>query len=430
MTTPEIKLPSLTVRQIVQATLLVLLVAAAFYFLYHFHQVFLTFFVAIVLSTAIRPIIQFLYKLGVPKEIGVILIYLLLVLLIVAVILLLLPLVIRQSNLVIDTIPDTYQEIHQGMLENPNFFVWRLASELPENINLAPTPAPAEGEEAVIETVGHNLELIGLGARGIFITFAVLILAFYWTLDGEKNRTALIMIVPFERRESAREVVMEIQARLGAFVRGEALLGGIIGLLSFIAYTLIGLPYTFALAVMAGIMETVPVIGPILGAIPAVIVAYTVDPSKVLWVLLATAVIQQLENNFLVPRVMKQSVGVNPLVTLLALSAFGSLFGILGAVVAIPLAAVIQYLLDRFVLNTAVPDENTIPGRDRASVLRYEVQELTRDIRKSIRSKEIEPNEESDEVEDTIEAIAADLDALLTKSTQSEHPNNREDKVP
>jgi predicted PurR-regulated permease PerM len=416
MTTPEIKIPQLTIRQIAQATLLVLLAAAAFYFVYRFHQVFLTLFVAIVLSTAIGPTVQYLNKLGLPKEIGIILVYILLVLLIATVVILLLPLVVEQSNLLVESIPETYQEVREEMLGHPNFFVWRLATELPESINLAPAPEPVEGEEAVIENVGQNLELLGLGARSIFIAFAALVLAFYWTLDRQKNITALLMLVPFEHRESAREITGEIQSRLGAFVRGQALLGLIIGTLSFVAYLLIGLPYSLALAIVAGIMETVPVLGPILGAIPAIIVAYTVDPGKVLWVLLATAVIQQLENNLLVPRVMKRSVGVNPLVTLLALSAFGSLFGILGAVVAIPLAAIIQYLLDRFVLNATVADETTIAGRDRASVLRYEVQELTRDIRNTIRRKEVEPDAESDEVdevEDTIEAIAADLDSAL-----------------
>lgn len=419
MTTPEIKIPRLTIRQVVQATLVVLLVAAAFYFLYRFHQVFLTLFVAIVLSTAIRPIVQFLHKLRVPKDVGVILVYILLIVLIAAVVILLLPLVIEQSNLVVDSVPEIYGEVRENMLEHPNFFVWRVAIELPESISLTPAPETAEGEAEVIETVGQNLELIGLGARAIFIAFAALVLAFYWTLDGEKNKTAMLMVVPYEHRESAREITNEIQAMLGAFVRGQALLGIIIGGLSFVAYTIIGLPYTLALAIVAGIMETVPVLGPFLGAIPAIVVAYSVDPSMVLWVLLATAVIQQLENNLLVPRVMKSSVGVNPLVTLLALSAFGSLFGILGAVVAIPLAAIIQYLLDRFVISSSVADESSIAGRDRASVLRYEVQELTKDIRKTIRRKEVEADDESDEVEDTIEAIAADLDSALAANREA-----------
>jgi predicted PurR-regulated permease PerM len=394
------------------------MVAAVFYFLYRFHQVFLTLFVAIVISTAIRPFVRFLNNRGISKEIGIILVYLLLLMLILTGIILLVPLIAQQSALIINIIPETYHQIREGMLGHPNFFVWRIATELPENLNLSPAPGPPEGED-VIENVGHNLELIGLGARSIFISFAALALAFYWTLDGQKNRTAILLLVPLEHRESARQLTAEMQVRLGAFVRGQALLGLIIGSLSFVAYTIIGLPYTLALAIVAGIMETVPVLGPILGAIPALIVAYTVDPSKAIWVFVATAVIQQLENNLLVPRVMKRAVGVNPLVTLLALTAFGSLFGILGAVVAIPLAAIIQLLLDRFVLTTAVPDESDFVGRDKASVLQYEVQELIKDIRSSVRQKQSQSEEETDQVQDMIEAIALDLDnALARKRSQ------------
>lgn len=418
MATPEIKIPRLTFRQMFQATMTVLLVAGAFYFVYRFHQVFLAMFVAIVFSTAIQPVVQILSKRGVPKEIGIILVYIFIIVFLVSGILLLVPLVAQQSDLIVDTIPETYEQIRETMLGHPNFFIWRIATELPESITLSPAPPieeVPEGED-VIENVGNNLELIGLIARSIFITFGALVLAFYWTLDGQKNKTALLLVVPIEHREKAREVTAEIQARLGAFVRGQALLAGIIGTLSFVAYLIIGLPYALALAIVAGIMETVPVLGPILGAIPALIVAYTVDPDKVLWVLLATVIIQQLENNILVPRVMKRAVGVNPLVTLLALTAFGSLFGILGAVVAIPLAAIIQLLLDRFVLGSAVPDETDIAGRDRASVLRYEVQELIKDIRSSVRQKETASDDETDQVEDIIEAIAIELDNALTAS--------------
>jgi hypothetical protein len=118
---------------------------------------------------------------------------------------------------------------------------------------------------------------------------------------------------------------------------------------------------------------------------------------------------------------MKRAVGVNPLVTLLALSAFGSLFGILGAVVAIPLAAIIQLLLDRFVIASAIPDDKDIVGRDKASLIRYETQELIKDIRSSVRQKPSESDEESDQLEDQIEAIALDLNAVLLTARETEN---------
>jgi predicted PurR-regulated permease PerM len=122
---------------------------------------------------------------------------------------------------------------------------------------------------------------------------------------------------------------------------------------AFIAYLLIGLPYTLVLAIFAGVMEMVPIFGPALGAIPALSVALSIDPGKAIWVVVATILIQMLENVFLVPRIMKSSTGVNPIIVLLSLIAFGSVFGFAGALLALPLAAIIQLFVSRVVLLAA-----------------------------------------------------------------------------
>jgi hypothetical protein len=109
-------------------------------------------------------------------------------------------------------------------------------------------------------------------------------------------------------------------------------------------------------------MEMVPIFGPALGAIPALFVALSIDPSKAIWVVIATVIIQGLENAVLVPRIMKHSVGVNPIITLLSLIAFGSVFGFVGALLALPLAAIIQLLVSRVVLTAA---ENTRKAQEK-----------------------------------------------------------------
>ena len=114
---------------------------------------------------------------------------------------------------------------------------------------------------------------------------------------------------------------------------------------------MIGLPSPLVLGLLAGVFEAVPVVGPILGAVLPVLLALSVDPSKVIWVVVATIVIQQAEGHLLVPRVMDKAVGVSPIVTILAILAFSTLFGLPGAVLAIPLAALIQILLNYAVLQ-------------------------------------------------------------------------------
>jgi hypothetical protein len=169
-------------------------------------------------------------------------------------------------------------------------------------------------------------------------------------------------------------------------------------------------------------MEVVPLVGPFLGAIPAALVALSISPEKLIWVIVATTIIQQLENNLLVPRIMNRTVGVNPFVTLLSLFAFSLLFGVAGALMAIPVAAIIQLVLNQFVFGPAQVEIEISQGRDLVSRLRYEAQDLIFDLRKQTRNKQGASEEDSGEVEhlmDEIETITASLDGLLSSTPQA-----------
>jgi predicted PurR-regulated permease PerM len=221
------------------------------------------------------------------------------------------------------------------------------------------------------------------------------------------------------------ELVLAMEAKVASYVLGQGLLCLAIGLLSLLAYLLIGLPNALVLALLAGVLEAVPLIGPLLGAIPAGLVALSVGPDKLIWVILATVVIQQLENSLLVPRIMRMAVGVNPFVTLLALAAFGSLFGIAGALMAIPLAAIIQLVLERFLFHPEAMEPEASPGRDQASRLRYEAQDLAQDLRKQARLKKRGSElriKQIDEVMDEIETLTTDLDTLLAQASSMDAP--------
>jgi predicted PurR-regulated permease PerM len=198
---------------------------------------------------------------------------------------------------------------------------------------------------------------------------------------------------------------------------GQGLLCLSIGAMALAAYQVIGIPYALVLAVIAAIMEAVPVVGPILGAIPALLVAFSYDPEKAVLVLLASLLIQGLENYLLVPRVMKRSVGVNPLVVLLSIAAFTSLFGLAGAILSIPIAAIIQLTIDRFVIKPVWADFPVSDGRGQVSLLRYEAHNLAEDMRKQLRQGE-HLESQADDMVDSLEAIARDLDQLLAETEQ------------
>jgi predicted PurR-regulated permease PerM len=209
-----------------------------------------------------------------------------------------------------------------------------------------------------------------------------------------------------------------MESKVGSYVAGQSILCLVIGTISLVFYLLIGLPNALVLALIAGLFEAIPLIGPVIGAIPAGVIALSIAPSKLVWVVVATLVIQQMEASFLVPRIMRKAVGVNPFISLLAIFAFSSLFGVAGAIMAIPIAAILQLILDHFVFHPSAMEPETSTDRDHASRLRYEAQGLAQDLQKQARltkggsAKRVQ---QIDHVMDEIEAITTDLDALLSQ---------------
>ena len=372
-------------------------------------------FLAMVISTAINPAVAWLRRRGLPSGAGVVLLYVSLLVLIVGVILLVVPLVTVQAPTIVAAFASLYSTGLAQLQQSPNALVRGVAGQFPAT--LQPVLPTASGTDTLGAVTGL-LAYLGLVGNGLFIGIAVLVLAFYWTLDRDRLVRWLLLFVPMEHRDPARLLFEASEAKVGAYIRGVALLCSIVGVLALGAYWLIGLPNALLLGLLAGLLEVVPVIGPALGALPAVAVALTGQPGQVVWVLAAVGAIQLVENTFLAPRVMGHTVGVNPVVTLLSLAAFGTLFGLPGALMAVPIAAVIQLLLDQFVLGPAATDRPMPPGRDRLSVLRLDTQELVQDIRKQARQKPEQAGAENgEELEDKLEALAADLEQLLAQTT-------------
>jgi predicted PurR-regulated permease PerM len=408
-------------RQIILATLTVTAVALFCIFLFRFSQMLIILFAAIIISIALQPIVNYLKRRHISPLISVLIIYVLLILAIVTFLWLGAPLLTQQVATVRENATVTYETIRRMLIDNTsNLIIKRLAVQMPETLATSQTAvAPMEGEEALSAAaqVAIWLSQITNVTLGILATFT---LALYWTVESGRIKQTFFVIVPMRHRDEVRQLVATIEQIVSSYVLGQGVLVLAVGTLALIAYLILGLPYAFFLAIIAGIMEAVPLIGPFLGAVPATIIAFSISPLTAVLVIVATLVIQQIENSVLVPRVMARAVGIRPLVSLLSLFAFGSLFGVPGALIAIPLAAVIQLLLDRYLLTPNTSEHISRQGRDEASLLRYKTQDLVNDIRQQIRRKEDVATAATDQIEDSIETIALDLDSLLSKYTNEQ----------
>jgi predicted PurR-regulated permease PerM len=412
-----------TFRRVVWATLILVFVALGFWFLYRFNQVVFMLFVAIVLGTVIRPIVTWLHKRGLSQTLAAILVFILLILLIIGFVLLLFPLIYQQVSTISTEIPNYYQSLRQWLVTNSNQLILGLSQYLPTTLPSL-IPIQQTGPQILV-SADQALGYLGSAAQVIFITTAILLLSFYWTLAGPRTIQSLLRLVPKERRESISDLVFAMESKVGSYVAGQGVLCLAIGIMSLVAYLIIGLPNVLVLAFIAGVLEVVPMIGPLLGAIPAGIIALSIAPSRVIWIIVATIIIHQSENYLLVPRVMRKAVGVNPFVALLSIFAFTSLFGIGGTLMAIPMAAIIQLLLDHFVFNPAVREEQVSAGRDIASRLRYETHNLAQNLGRQARLQKrgsAQQVKQIDQVMDEIESITTDLDALLAEIHISDKP--------
>jgi predicted PurR-regulated permease PerM len=403
-----------TTRQVVLATLFVVAVGAVFFLLFRFSQIIFILVVAIVLGTAIRPAVDWLNRRGFSRPTGVILVYLGLFSLAGMLVLLAFPMFSDQIAAIQKNLPVYYANLSNSLLNSSILVVQQIGIRLSNTTPQAPPDAGGDPAKA-LDQVAQSLTYVNLVGRSLLTLTAVFILAFYWTNESDRAMRNLLLLSPPKVREQIRLLLNDIEAKVGAFIFGESLLCLAIGGMALIAYLSIGLPYALVLAVIAGLLEIVPLFGPLLGAAPAFAIALSIDPTKAVWVAISGIAIHGLENYVLAPRVMRHSVGVHPLITLLALTAFTTLLGLGGALLAVPMAAILQLLANRFIFNRDC--ERVLEGRDQLNLLRYEAQNLAQDARKQLRHiRGLDGREEI--IVNHLEAISSDLEKALARSEQ------------
>lgn len=289
--------------------------------LYQIKDLILILFVALILMSALTPIVNFLTKMKLPKALAILLTYIvLLTIFIFTLTVSFTPLINETTHLVLTITPAVAELLRVGQFDTSI-----LQSE-------------------VSKFSGNILTFTKAIFDNIVTLIFLFVFTFYLLLEKtslEKHTAAL-----FGRQETrVAKILKEIEEKLGNWLRGQLLLSIIIGSLVYIGLFILQIPYALPIAILAGLLEVVPVIGPILSAIPATILALTVSPVLAAGVAAMYFVIQQMENHIIVPQVMRKAVGLNPLIVILAISIGGRLLGIGGALLAVPIAVVVQIIV-------------------------------------------------------------------------------------
>ena len=222
----------------------------------------------------------------------------------------------------------------------------------PVTISEAVEAAPGTKTDAVTKVVGA----LGNVAGGIFGIFTILILTFYMLIDSWSLREQLLYLFPRRHRARIDAASREAMTKVSAWLGGQLLLAAVIGVTSAIGLWALGVPFFYVLALVSAVGEMIPVVGPILSAIPAIAVASTVSGKTVLFVVIFFLLQQQLENHILVPKIMSRQVGVSAVTVIIALLIGGSLLGIVGALLAVPTAAILQVVVAEFISHAPKPE--------------------------------------------------------------------------
>lgn len=317
-------------------TLLLLLVG---YVVYRLGPIIAILVVAGILMISLENTIQKLMKFTlfnrpIPRSLAVIMVYALLILFMVVVLTIGVPPVISQGQKLIQNLI-----VILDQFKLTNSVDLSLASLLPQFSSVS------GGVIAATISIFNNIATV----------FSVLVISIYLSLDWPNLKKKFFGVIPEKYKDEVEHTVKDVETSVGHWLKGEATLMTIVGTLSFAGLVALEVDFALALAIIAGVLEAVPMIGPLVAAVIASIIGFSMSTGKGLLVVALFVLIQQLENNFIVPRVMGKVAGFSPLVILLAFLVGSTLFGIVGALLAVPstiiLGVIVKHVL-RYSLKT------------------------------------------------------------------------------
>ncbi len=290
---------------------------------------------AIIVAVALAPIVTLLER-RLPRTLAVISVYLGLALIILIGFLLIGFIVADEAEALIDNAPENRQELEDLINQHDPFGEDRIVNVLNNR-----------GETFS----GVTLRIPQLIVTTLLEIVIAIFLSVYWLLAEPKLRTYFLSMFADDARRHRTDVVIdEIGQKMGGYVRAITIDGIILTVITFIGLTIIGVRFPLVLAIISGLSVLVPILGPVIAAIPAILIAYVESPWLALIVLIFYIVVQQIESNIILPNIMKRQANIPPLLAVFAVFAGGSIGGILGALIAVPLAGGIRVLVTHALL--------------------------------------------------------------------------------
>lgn len=310
----------------------VVAVLLALAFLWVVRDIVVVILLSLVLASAMEPMVDYLNRKKIPRSVSVLGAYVLVIGFVGLIASLMAPLVVEQFHVLSDNLPQYTAEIQARY---PNLTALFGGADLGSIIN---SFSGGGGADALFSrTVGFF--------NGLFAVVSVLVISFYLVAADRGMKHFIHDLVPTAHQNVVMNLIHKVQHKMGLWVVGQIILSVFIFALTYIGLSILGVKYALFLALIAGLLEVVPYVGPFLAAIPAVFFALIQSPALVVGVIILYIIIQKTEGYVLVPKVMEKTVGTSPLVVLLALLIGFKLAGVLGLLLAVPLAGAITVVI-------------------------------------------------------------------------------------
>lgn len=299
--------------------------------LYLIRDIMLQFFVALLITAVLNPTVTQLSKRKIPRGISVLVVYLVLLGAVVITFAAIIPALIEQTTAFINNFPRIVANIGISTF---------ISDQLTQQLVMQLGSLPARVAKVTLSVFSNVIGMV-----------AVLVFAFYLLSEREKLDEQLADLIGTKKRDLIENNLALIEKKLGSWARGQLTLMFVVGLANYIGLTLLGIPFALPLAILAGLLEVVPYVGPIIAAIPAVLIGFGISPILGLAVTALAFLVQQLENYIFVPKIMQTSTGVHPIITLLSLAIGFKLMGFIGILIAVPVFITLQVLVKAYVLR-------------------------------------------------------------------------------
>lgn len=328
----ELKISSWTIIKVI-------LICLSFYLIFLIKDIIALFFIVLILTATLRPIVN-RWEAKIGRLPSVLTFLLIAVAIIAAMVYIIIPPVIEQLKQLIVAFPDFFN--HLTFLQSYAPQMKAALSSLANNIG---------------NFTGSFVSITAGIFGGLVSIITATVMTVYLLLDKKGIADFVKSFIP-DQNGAVIELARKVSRKVGDWFRGQMFLCAIIGVIDFIGLTIIGVPYALTLALISGIFEIVPTIGPMLSGAIAILIVIGVSPLKALLVLILYVVVQQLENSFIVPKVMQKAVGLSPVIIILAFLIAAKLMGVMGAILAVPIAASLSVIIKEWPLIKSTLSKN------------------------------------------------------------------------